>query len=134
MYTEDGQQVRDYVNIHDVVAANLLVLDKPEANYEVFNVGGGRGYTVVEFADIVAKVFEKDMAPKIPGVYRFGDTRHIFSDVSKLKALGWSPTRTPEDSVRAYRKWLNEQENVEDILEYVENHMKQLNVIRKAEG
>ena len=44
---EDGRQLRDYVNVHDVAQANLLVLERDEANYEVFNVGGGRGYTVL---------------------------------------------------------------------------------------
>jgi dTDP-L-rhamnose 4-epimerase len=34
--------VRDFVNIHDVVDANLLVLEDPRADYQVFNVGGGR--------------------------------------------------------------------------------------------
>ncbi|MCC6698840.1 MAG: NAD-dependent epimerase/dehydratase family protein [Candidatus Hydrogenedentes bacterium] len=131
---EDGQQMRDYVNIHDVVAANLLVLEDPKADYEVFNVGGGRGYTVVEFAETVARVFGKQIAPKIPGVYRFGDTRHIVSDVAKLRALGWKPQRTPEDSVGEYVNWLKAQDNVEDILDYVNRHMKQLNVIREVKG
>ena len=129
---EDGQQVRDYVNIRDVVDANLLVLGHPEANYQVFNVGGGKGYTVVEFADVVARAFCKDIRPKVPGVYRFGDTRHIVSDISRLQALGWSPKYRPEDSVRNYVSWLHQQESVEDILAYVERHMAQLNVLRNV--
>ena len=131
---EDGGQMRDYVNIHDVVAANLMVLERPEANYQVFNVGGGRGYTVLEFAAIVADVFGKDIQPKVPGVYRFGDTRHIVSDISGLKGLGWQPKRTPADSVKEYAAWLRQQDNVEDILDYVERHMKQLNVLRQSKN
>jgi dTDP-L-rhamnose 4-epimerase len=42
---EDGLQVRDFVNIHDVVDANLLVLEDPRADYQVFNVGGGRAWS-----------------------------------------------------------------------------------------
>lgn len=129
---EDGRQMRDYVNIHDVVEANLLVLEEPDADYGVFNVGGGTGYTVVEFAKIVAEVSEKSIEPKIPGLYRFGDTRHIVSDISKLKHLGWNPTRTPRDSVGEYVAWLREQENVEDILEFVNRHMKRLDVVREV--
>lgn len=129
---EDGLQMRDYVNIHDVVEANLLVLENPDADYQVFNVGGGKGYTVVEFADIVAEVSEKSIKPKIPGLYRFGDTRHIVSDVTKLRRLGWKPIRTPRDSVQEYVAWLRDQENVEDILDYVNRHMKQLDVVREV--
>jgi dTDP-L-rhamnose 4-epimerase len=46
---EDGEQLRDYVNIGDVVDANLLALDAPRAEFEVFNVGGGKGYSVRDF-------------------------------------------------------------------------------------
>src|SRR4029077_9113958 len=47
---EDGQQLRDYVSVHDVVRANLLVRDDERANYQVFNVGGNRRVTVHELA------------------------------------------------------------------------------------
>lgn len=129
---EDGLQVRDYVSIRDVVAANLLVLEQPAADYQVFNVAGGRGYTVIEFADMAARLFGKDIRPKISGLYRFGDTRHIVSDVSKLERLGWSPQYTPEDSLRDYISWLCQQEDVENVLAYVERHMKQLRVVRSS--
>lgn len=129
---EDGGQIRDYVNIGDVVDANLLVMESEEADYEVFNVGGGKGYTVLEFAGIVAGVFESDIKPLVPGEYRFGDTRHILSDIAKLRKLGWNPQRTPQKSVSDYRKWLMEQANVEDILEYAKKQMKKQNVVRKS--
>ena len=129
---EDGGQIRDYVNIEDVVEANLRVMESEDANYEVFNVGGGRAYTVLEFAEIVAGVFKVDLKPLVPGEYRFGDTRHIHSDIAKLRKLGWNPKHTPEKSVSDYRKWLLEQANVENILEYAEKQMKKQNVVRKA--
>ena len=50
---EDGQAIRDYVNIHDVVDANVLVLTDQRAVGRVFNVGGGTPYTTAEFSDIV---------------------------------------------------------------------------------
>jgi len=127
---EDGGQVRDYVNIQDVVRANLLVLENDEANEQIFNVGGGRAYTVLEFYDIVKEVFEKDIEAKMPGVYRYGDTRHIFSDISKLRSLGWEPQFSPAKSVSDYKKYLEEQTDIQDILDYVEAQMKKMNVVR----
>lgn len=130
---EDGQQVRDFVNIHDVVDANLLVLDDDRADYEMFHVGGDKAITVAEFAEVVAGVFGRDDYEALPsGRYRFGDTRHIFSDVSKLKSLGWSPSRNVQDSVEAYREWLNTAESVGDILEYCNKQMTKLNVVREV--
>ncbi len=131
MIYEDGQQVRDFVNVHDVVAANLLALQDARADYEMFNVGGDRPYTVSEFAGSVAEVFgAKGYRPEPCGKFRFGDTRHICSDVSKLKHLGWRPTRTIHDSVAAYRAWLATADNAAQILDYCNRQMAQLNVVR----
>jgi len=131
MIYEDGQQVRDFVNIKDVVDANVLVLEDPRADYEMFNVGGGKAITVSQFAAAVAAKFgAAGYEPKPCGKYRFGDTRHILSDISKLQALGWNPTRTIDESVEAYRDWLRAEEASEDILEYSNRQMAALGVVR----
>jgi len=128
---EDGNQIRDFVNIHDVVDANLLVLEDDRANYEMFNVGGGAPITVKHFAETVAEVFGiQDYEPKPCGKYRFGDTRHIWSDISKLESLGWKPTRTIYDSVSEYKEWLNSASSVDNIIEYCSKKMEELNVLR----
>jgi dTDP-L-rhamnose 4-epimerase len=56
---EDGMQIRDYVNYNDVVDANILVLENDRADYQAFNVGGGRGYTVLDFYGKVQEVTGK---------------------------------------------------------------------------
>ncbi len=130
---EDGQQVRDFVNIHDVVDANVLVLKDDRANYEMFHVGGDKAITVAEFAGVVAEVFGATNYQAEPsGKYRFGDTRHIFSDVSKLKALGWSPRRTAHESVESYCQWLDTADSIGDILDYCSKQMARLNVVRSV--
>ncbi len=129
---EDGRQVRDFVNISDVVAANLLVLDHPAADYNVFNVGGGKAWTVLDFYNRMQGLTGKAVPPVISGYYRYGDTRHIVSDTGRLQALGWQATRGIEDSIRSYWAYLAEQEEIDDILEYAKTHMKNLHVIRQA--
>ncbi len=130
---EDGKQSRDFVNIHDVVDANLLVLRSPEANYEVFNVGGGKAYTILEFDRIVATEFDRqESSPNIPGEFRLGDTRNACSDISKLKLLGWSPKRTAKDSVTEYKLYLIEQTDIGDVLSFAEKKMKDLDVVRRV--
>jgi dTDP-L-rhamnose 4-epimerase len=129
---EDGMQLRDYVNIEDVVKANLLVMDDPRADYQIFNVGGGRGYTVLEFAEIVARVFGKEFRPEITGEFRFGDIRCIISSTTKLRVLGWEPENSAEKSVKDYRLWLEEQGAIEDLQAESEQRMKELKVLRRA--
>ena len=129
---EDGRQLRDYVNVDDVVRANLLVLARDEANCEVFNVGGGRGYTVLEFAGIVADALGAKQAANVTGEYRVGDTRHSVSDISKLQRLGWQPTKTPRDSVREYIEWIRGQKLEKDYAAEALQTLRAMGALRKA--
>lgn len=129
---EDGQQVRDFVNIQDVVAANTLVLENPGADYQVFNVGGGVAWTVNQFYNAMQEQVGKSIAPRMGGFYRFGDTRHIFSDTSQLRALGWSPRYAVPDSIGAYWDYLTTHQEKSDILAYAEKQMRSQDVIREA--
>jgi dTDP-L-rhamnose 4-epimerase len=130
---EDGTQLRDYVNINDVVRANLLVLEHPETDGEVYNVGGGVAVSVADFARIVIETFGASVAPDIPGKYRFGDTRHIVSDIAKLRRLGWRPEYSVRDSVRAYVAWLREQQDLKDFSLEADRTMQRLEVVRQAQ-
>ena len=123
---EDGGAIRDYVNIDDVVDANVLVLDDDRAAGRVFNVGGGRPVTTREFADIVMRQYGSDRARQVTGEYRFGDTRHILSDISALQALGWEPRRTPADSVAAYAAWLEGMDGLDGVLAEANARMRAL--------
>lgn len=101
---EDGKQLRDFVNINDVVTANLLILKKKESDFGIFNVGGGRGYRVLDFARLVKNITASAAEIKVGG-FRRTDTRHAVADISKLKRLGWNPKFKPEDSIRDYVRW-----------------------------
>lgn len=129
---EDGRQLRDYVNVGDVARANRLVLEDDRANFEVFNVGGGKGYTVLEFAGIVADVLGFKEPPSVTGEYRVGDTRHSVSDISKLRQLGWTPTKTPRDSVRDYVEWIRHQKLDKDYAAEALAKLRETGALRKA--
>src|SRR5260370_26614144 len=103
---EDGGAIRDYINIEDVVDANVLVLSDDRAVGQVFNVGGGKAVTTQEFADIVMRQYGSDKPGMVTGEYRFADTRHILSDISALRALGLEPHSTPADSCSTEARWL----------------------------
>jgi dTDP-L-rhamnose 4-epimerase len=129
---EDGKAIRDYVNINDVVDANVLVLTDDRAIGRVFNVGGGRAVTTREFSEIVRRYYGSSQAGLVSGEYRFGDTRHIFSDIAALRALGWEPRHTPADSVAAYAEWLKGIEGLDGVLAEASAKMRALGVVRKA--
>jgi len=129
---EDGQQLRDYVNVRDVARANVLVMEKEEANDRVFNVGGGRAVTVLEFARIMLDAFGSTMEPLVPGEFRVGDTRHTISDISSLRRLGWEPLIPVEQNVQEYIAWLQTQAVSGEYLLEAERIMRESGVVRAA--
>jgi dTDP-L-rhamnose 4-epimerase len=131
---EDGGQLRDYVNIADIVRANLLALERPEADFHVFNVGGGRGYTVLELVRTVAAALGREAEPLLTGEYRVGDTRHSVSDISRLHAFGWRPTRTPADSAREYVTWVQRERPDSGLAEEALATMRSMGVLRRGDG
>lgn len=131
---EDGGQLRDYVSVHDVARANLLALEDDRAAYEAFNVGGGREVSVLDYARLLANRTGRTVAPEIPGIYRFGDTRHVISDISKLKALGWTPDVSLSAVADEYIQWLSNQDGFRDYSAEADARMLALGTLRKAEA
>ena len=129
---EDGEQLRDYVSVHDVIEANLLVLRDSRADYQVFNVGADRRVTVRSLARLVIEAAGAGMEPEFAGLYRVGDSRHIFSDVSKLRALGWAPQVAQQEMVREYLAWSAEQPGLGDSFAKARVAMEAAGVLRRA--
>jgi dTDP-L-rhamnose 4-epimerase len=129
---EDGGAIRDYVNIDDVVDANVLALEDPGAVGAVFNVGGSEPVTTRQFAEVVRRQYGSERAAEITGEYRFGDTRHILSDTTAIQSLGWKPQRNPATSVAAYAAWLEEIPGLDGVLAEANARMRALGVVRQS--
>lgn len=132
---EDGEQVRDYVYVGDVARANKLVLEDERANYQAFNVGGGKRVTVNEFGRAMAKVAGRpDIEPLVTGEFRVGDTRHVISDISKLQALGWEPTGNVENNAAEYIDWATRQPDFGNYTRAARAHMQQVGALGRGSG
>lgn len=129
---EDGQQLRDYVSVWDVVRANLLVMERGEADYQVFNVGGSRWVTVIEYAQLLIHLLGKELPPVLSGEFRFGDTRHAVSNISRLRALGWEPSVSLEQIAQEYLDWVQTQPGIRDYSAEAMRVMRQTGVLRRA--
>jgi dTDP-L-rhamnose 4-epimerase len=129
---EDGQQLRDYINVRDVAAANVLVMEDERADFGVFNVGGDRAVTVLEFTRMMQDAFATDLEPAMAGEFRLGDTRHTIADTSQLRALGWQPRIPVEETVAEYVGWMSEQRGTRQYLDEAERLMREQQVIQQA--
>ncbi len=110
--TPDGTPIRDYIDIMDLVEAHIVALErlfegKNESNFEVFNLGTGKGRSVLE----VINAFEKATGVKLNYVItdrRPGDVEKIWADPTKAnKVLGWKAKRSLEDSLKTAWEWEN---------------------------
>ena len=127
---EDGQQLRDFVYVGDVARANLLVFEDPRANYQVYNVGSGQAGTVLQLAECVAQRAGTGRQPQVTGEYRFGDTRHILSDISRLRALGWEPAGNIASNTDEYLAWAQSQPDFRNYADEARAHMRQVGTVR----
>ncbi|MFZ4375015.1 MAG: UDP-glucose 4-epimerase GalE [Saprospiraceae bacterium] len=108
--TRDGSCIRDYIHVMDLAHAHTLALqhllsNKNEEKCTVFNLGIGKGVSVLE----ALSAFEKETnvrAPFILGERRPGDVIEIYADFSKAAyILGWQPKRSIGDIMRTAWEW-----------------------------
>ncbi|HKO56349.1 MAG TPA: SDR family NAD(P)-dependent oxidoreductase [Thermoanaerobaculia bacterium] len=117
LVNEDGKQRRDFVSVLDVARACILAMEKaPDVAGQVFNVGSGRNYTVLEVGRRLADVLGKRLEPEITGKYRVGDIRHCFADISLTRdLLGYEPSVAFEDGIIDLAQWLEGQIAVDRV-------------------
>ena len=114
---EDGRQRRDFIHVSDIAQANYLALRRPEADYEVLNIGTGVPHSVLDVADLLAAKMGLDLRPSIEGKYRAGDVRHCYADISKARQrLGFEPRVAFEDGIKDLIEWVRVQQ-AEDRVE-----------------
>lgn len=89
--TKDGTGVRDYIHVVDLAKGHVKALEKvlKTKGIEAYNLGTGKGYSVLEMVKAFEKVSGKKIPYKVIG-RRPGDVAICFADVSKAKReLGW---------------------------------------------
>lgn len=107
--TSDGTCVRDYIHVVDLARAHIKALEyldkQPGGFYDTFNIGTGKGRSVLE----VVKTFEKISKQKLDyviGPRRKGDIVAAYADnVKAKKVLGWKPEKTLEDALIDAWRW-----------------------------
>lgn len=104
---EDGNQSRDFIHISDVVAANLLVMKKSEADYNAYNVGTGVPVSIKEVAESLVEHYGAGPAPEVTGEFRKGDVRCCFADIGRLNKLGFSRPRAFAEGMPDLVEWVN---------------------------
>lgn len=110
--TQDGTCIRDYIHVMDLARAHVVALErlmqnKAQGNYDVFNLGTGKGSSVLE----VINTFEKVSGQKLPYKIvdrREGDITAAYADTQKANnILGWKSQESLEEALRSAWTWEN---------------------------
>lgn len=108
--TPDGSAVRDYIHVVDLAKAHVAAIkrmeeQKADSNYEVFNLGTGKGSSVLE----IIHAFEATTGEKLDykiGDRREGDVEQVWGDVTKsAEALGWKAELDVNEMMRSAWQW-----------------------------
>ena len=129
---EDGRQTRDFVHVHDVVDANMLVLERDAANYKAFNVGSGDPLTVTGYAKAILKTLSSNIALEVTGEYRRGDNRHSVSSIERLSNLGWRPRRNLERILADFMAWVESIGGVPQKVSDAYSHMREAGIVLES--
>lgn len=108
--TPDGSCIRDYIDVNDLAKAHVTAMsrmlgDTETESVEVFNLGTGRGLSVLELINS----FERATGVKVPykiGQRRAGDIEKIWADPKKAnEVLGWKAETDIDDTMRSAWAW-----------------------------
>jgi len=108
--TSDGTAIRDYIHVVDLAKAHVLAFqrlmkDVAKENFEIFNIGTGIGYSVL---DVIAS-FEKTTKQKLNYSFvdrRSGDVPVLYASTTKAnKELGWNSKLTLDDMTKSSWEW-----------------------------
>ena len=108
--TSDGTNVRDYIHVVDLAEAHVVALErilesKSTEAYEVFNLGTGKGSSVLEVIQSFERVSGQKLTYEI-GARREGDVIAAYADTTKANTvLGWKTKRSLDEAVASAWKW-----------------------------
>ncbi len=108
--TPDGTNVRDYIHVVDLAEAHVVALERITSNdtseaYEVFNLGTGKGSSVLEVIQSFERVSGKKLTYEI-GARREGDVIAAYADTTKAnEVLGWKTQRSLDEAVASAWAW-----------------------------
>lgn len=98
---EDGRQLRDFVHVDDVAAANVAALGAGDG-FRAYNIASGRPTTVGEMAGALADAFGGPR-PEVTGRFRLGDVRHVVASPERAAAeLGFRAAVPPAAGLREF--------------------------------
>lgn len=100
-----GQESRDFIHALDIAKALLALINSAPMQGEAYNLASGREVTISELANLILSSLDYEGVPQFDGVVPAGTPLNWQADISKLMALGFSPSVPLERGVKTFANW-----------------------------
>ncbi|NEQ23019.1 MAG: NAD-dependent epimerase/dehydratase family protein [Microcoleus sp. SIO2G3] len=100
-----GKESRDFIHALDIARALGVVATSAPMQGEVYNLGSGQEIAIVQLTNMVLEALDADCSPEFDGVVPAGTPLNWQADISKLQALGFTPSVALERSVKTFANW-----------------------------
>ena len=130
---EDGEQTRDFSFVEDIARANLLAAETDKLDGSPVNVGSGTGTPIRQIAEQLSAGLKIDIAPEINGEFRPGEMRHLTSDTTRIRAIGYKPDVDLAEGIARYIDWIRSQSDIRDYFSEAAEILRNKGIVHKVQ-
>ena len=130
---EDGEQTRDLCFVDDIARANLLVALSDKLDGQAVNVGSGKATSIRDLATLIAGALNISIDPILPGTFRPGEIRHLISDTTRIRSVGFAPAVDLKTGIELYLNWIRDQGDVNEYFSAAETTLRSKGMVRKID-
>ena len=130
---EDGEQTRDFSFVEDIASANLLAAETDKLDGIPVNVGSGKGTPIRQIAEQLSAALKIDIAPEINGEFRPGEMRHLTSDTTRIRAIGYKPDVDLAEGIARYIDWIRSQSDIRDYFSEAAEILRNKGIVHKVQ-
>src|SRR5438067_6740273 len=130
---EDGEQTRDFSFVEDIASANLLAAETDKLDGIPVNVGSGKGTPIRQIAEQLSAALKIDIVPEINGEFRPGEMRHLTSDTTRIRAIGYKPDVDLAEGIARYIDWIRSQSDIRDYFSEAAEILRNKGIVHKVQ-
>src|SRR6184192_4448836 len=129
---KDGEQTRDFSFVEDIARANLLAAKTDKLDGLPVNIGSAHGAPIREIAEQLSDILRIDIEPEVNGEFRPGEMRHITSDITRIRGVGYEPNIDLTTGIERYLDWIRLQSDVRDYFSEAETILRSKGIVHRA--
>ncbi|MBA2251341.1 MAG: NAD-dependent epimerase/dehydratase family protein [Nitrospirales bacterium] len=129
---EDGNQTRDFCYVEDIARANFLAATTSALDGLPVNVGSGKAISIDALATEIAGALGVPMKRIARGEFRPGEMRHLMSDITRMRSIGFTPEVDLSVGIARYLEWIRSQADVRDYFAEAEPILRAKHIVHQV--